>query len=223
MATIPTALVSGAGGALAPIVIARLVEFGWRTVGIRSPRDPGGEDRSVDLADEEATRRAVLAIEDETGGIDAVVHLAGSFGRSLAVDVTADALRRQLEANLLSAVTLTTAALPAMLERRRGVIVGIAAGQALDGGAGASAYAASKAALAAYLRSVDRELAPRGVRTVVVYPVGTIDTSANRAAMPSVDPAGWISSEAMAQSIVTAITLGPRGRLKELQVYPDER
>ncbi|CAN5754355.1 hypothetical protein BH23DEI1_BH23DEI1_20400 [soil metagenome] len=81
--------------------------------------------------------------------------------------------------------------------------------------------AASKAALVAYLRSVDRELAPKGVRTVVVYPMGTLDTAANREQLPRVDPANWISTTTLAEVVTSAVTMGPRGRLQEVRVYPD--
>jgi NAD(P)-dependent dehydrogenase (short-subunit alcohol dehydrogenase family) len=228
MAAHRTVLVTGAGGSLATAVIARFAALGWRTTlfdsgdGARArERYPGASVYGVDLGDETATRQAVAAAEREAEGLDAVINLAGGFARSAAVDITLATVQAQLEQNLLTAVTTTTAALPGMLQRGRGTIVGIAAGQAVDGGPYAAPYAASKAALVAYLRSLDHELFPRGVRTLVVYPMGTLDSPANRAAMPDVDPAGWIAPAALAEVLATAVTMGPRGRLKDLRVFPD--
>lgn len=230
MARTPTALVTGAGGALAAAVIARLEAAGWRTALIdRGPterlleRYPGRLVASADLTDETATRAAVERLERDADGLDAIVNLAGGFAQQRAAEVTLTDLQRQIALNLVTMVLATTAALPGMLDRGRGVVVGIAAGQAVDGGARVAPYAAAKAGVVAYLRSLDKELATQGVRTLLVYPMGTLDTSANRDAMPKADPAGWIDTAALADAIVHTVTLGPRARVKELQVWPDAR
>lgn len=230
MARTPSALVTGAGGALAAAVIARLEESGWRPVLLdRIPpetlreRYPTLLVGSADLTDEAATRTEVERLEREVGGLDAVVNLAGGFAMTGAADVTLADLQRQLALNLVTMVATTTAALRGMVERGRGVVLGIAAGQAVDGGARVAPYAAAKAGVVAYLRSLDKELAAKGVRAVVVYPMGTLDTPANREAMPDADPAGWIDTGALADAIVHALTLGPRARLTELRVHPDAR
>ena len=57
----------------------------------------------------------------------------------------------------------------------------------------------------------------------MVYPMGTLDTPGNRDAMPDADPAGWIDTVALADAIVHALTLGPRARVKRLEVWPNSR
>lgn len=230
MARTQTALVTGAGGALAAAVIARLEDAGWRTALVdRGPteglleRYPDRLVASADLTDESATRHAVERLEREADGLDAIVNLAGGFAMQRADQVTLADLQRQLALNLVTTVLATTAALPGMLARHRGVVIGIAAGQAIDGGARVASYAAAKAGMVAYLRSLDKELAEQGVRTLVVYPMGTLDTPGNRDAMPDADPAGWIDTAALADAIVHALTLGPRARVKRLEVWPDPR
>ena len=230
MARTPTALVTGAGGALASALIARLDAAAWRPVLLdRIPVDelraryPEHVVGHADLTDEGATRDEVARLGREVGGLDAVVNLAGGFAMTPAADLTLADLQKQLTLNLVTAVSTTTAALPGMLERGRGVVVGIAAGQAVDGGAKVAPYAAAKAGVVAYFRSLDKELAAKGVRALVVYPMGTLDTPANREAMPDADPAHWIDTGALADAIVQALTLGPRARLTELKVYPDAR
>jgi NAD(P)-dependent dehydrogenase (short-subunit alcohol dehydrogenase family) len=224
----PTALVTGAGGALAAPVIARLEVTGWRVALVgRAPlerlreRYPDRPSASVDLADEAAARKVLGRLERDAGGFDAVVALTGGFAVQAAADVRLEQLQAQLAMNLLTVVVTATSALPGMLERGRGTIVGIGAGQAVDGGARVAAYAAAKAAVVAYLRSLDRELASQGVRALVVYPMGTLDTPANRDALPDADPSGWIATTSLADAIVHGMTLGPRARLTELRVWPD--
>jgi len=90
--------------------------------------------------------------------------------------------------------------LPGMLARGRGAIVNIAANAALDPPAGMSAYVSSKAALVAMTRSLAREVGPRGVRVNAVLPT-TIDTPANRAAMPDADFSQWTRPESIAAVI----------------------
>ena len=166
MARTRTALVTGAGGALAAAVIARLEDAGWRPALIdRGSTDglleryPGRLAASADLTDETATRHAVERLERDADGLDAVVNLAGGFAMQRAHEVTLADLQRQLALNLVTTVLATSAALPGMLARGRGVVIGVAAGQAVDGGARVAPYAAAKAGMAAYLRSLDKELA----------------------------------------------------------------
>jgi NAD(P)-dependent dehydrogenase (short-subunit alcohol dehydrogenase family) len=216
-----TILVSGAGGALGRALLARLHDRPVRLALLDRQPLTGHWSRAVDLLDEEGVAAAVAAAEAEVGPIDAALLLAGGFAMAPAADTQLAALREQFDRNLASAASVTRALLPGMLGRGRGTIVGIAAGQARRGGAGASAYTASKAALAAYLQAVDAEVGPRGVRTVTLYPMGTLDTPANRASMPKADPSRWIDPEQLAEALWFACQLGPRARLRELEIHPD--
>jgi NAD(P)-dependent dehydrogenase (short-subunit alcohol dehydrogenase family) len=81
-----------------------------------------------------------------------------------------------------------------MVARKRGSIVVIGSRAAVnpETSANAAAYAASKAALLALARAVAAEVLAHGVRVNAVLP-STMDTPANRAAMPDVDPGRWVS------------------------------
>jgi len=221
-------LVTGAGGALGGAVGERLRTGGLRASllvrdarAVAAAEAAGGWAAAVDLLDEAAVAAAVARAEAEAGPIGAALLLAGGFATAKAADTDLAALRAQFELNLATAASVVRAVLPGMLARGAGTLVGVGAGQARRGGARASAYAAAKAALAAYLRAVDAETAPAGVRAVTVFPMGTLDTPANRAAMPAADPAGWIDPARLADVIVLAATLGPRARLTEVEVHPD--
>ncbi len=224
----PTALVTGANGALAASVIAELEDAGWLLALIsKGPverlreRYPERHAASVDLTDEGAARRVISRLEQDVGGFDAILNLAGGFALQAAAEVRLEHLQELFGMNLHTLVVATSAVLPGMLERGRGTIVGIAAASAIDGGARAAAYAASKAAVAAYLRSLDRELSAQNVRSLIVYPMGTLDTPANRDALPDADPSRWIATSTLASAIVRGMLLGPRARLTELKVWPD--
>jgi NAD(P)-dependent dehydrogenase (short-subunit alcohol dehydrogenase family) len=224
----PTILVTGAGGALGRSVRERLRAGHLRTaLLLRDPaeaeaaRADGDWAATVDLLDEGAVAAAVAAADAEAGPLGGALLLAGGFAARTAADTDLATLRRLLDLNLATAASVVRALLPIMKAHGSGTIVAVAAGQARRGGARASAYAASKAALAAYLRAVDEETAAGGVRTVTVFPMGTIDTAANRAEMPTADPARWIDPARLADVLVMAATLGPRARLREVEVHPD--
>ena len=74
--------------------------------------------------------------------------------------------------------------------------------------------------MAHLLHSLDAELHGKGVRVAIVYPMGAVDTPANRRDMPDFDPAGYIDPDEIAETIVFAATRGPRARLRELPVWP---
>lgn len=223
-------LVTGAAGALGAAVLARLADRG-RTVAalVRRPaeadalRAAGTWARAVDLLDEGSVADAVDDATHDLGAPGGALLLAGGFAMAPAADADLEALRAQWDVNVGTAASVVRALVPVLRDHGGGTLVGVAAGQARRGGAKAAAYAAAKAALAAYLRAVDEELAREGVRAAVVFPMGTLDTPANRAAMPHADPAGWIDPAVLADVLVQALDIGPRGRWREVEVLPDAR
>jgi NAD(P)-dependent dehydrogenase (short-subunit alcohol dehydrogenase family) len=88
-----------------------------------------------------------------------------------------------------------------MLKQKHGAIVNIASKAALDHGAGAAAYAASKAAAVALMDSLAAEVKGTGVRVNSILP-SIIDTEANRKAMPSADFAKWPKPQEIARVIL---------------------
>jgi NAD(P)-dependent dehydrogenase (short-subunit alcohol dehydrogenase family) len=101
-----------------------------------------------------------------------------------------------LRTNLDTAAHVCRAALP-HLRRQGGRIVAVGSRAAETGGAGMAAYAVSKVAVHALVRVLALENAAEGVRVNAVLP-GTIDTEANRRAMPGADRSKWTSPEAVA-------------------------
>jgi len=88
-----------------------------------------------------------------------------------------------------------------MLKQKHGAIVNVASKAALDHGAGAAAYAASKAAALALMDSLAAEVKGTGVRVNTILP-SIIDTEANRKAMPGADFAKWPKPQEIARVIL---------------------
>jgi NAD(P)-dependent dehydrogenase (short-subunit alcohol dehydrogenase family) len=225
-----TAIITGAGGAIAGHITRACVAQGWRLALVAYD---GREEQRLreahpdqvvvtgNLADADAAPKVIGAAIDGLGAPDALFNIAGGFDMADAVaDNAAAQLEAQLSINLRTAFNATRAALPAMLDRGRGFVLGVGAAAALDGGAGMGAYAASKAALVAWLKSLRAEVAPKGVEVGIVYPMAAVDTPGNRAAMPKADPARWIDPDELAATIVHLATRSARGRLLEARVYP---
>jgi NAD(P)-dependent dehydrogenase (short-subunit alcohol dehydrogenase family) len=217
--TAPRAVVvTGGTGALGRAVVAELLRRGARvTVTYTQARGweelrsalggPGALDGvAVDLTDAAAARRAVDDAAGRHGGLDGLACLAGAWSGGAPFEAAPeDEWTRMLEANLVTARNACRAALPHLL-RGGGAIVTIGSSAAASAGAGAAAYAVAKSAVHALTRVLALENRERGVRVNAVLP-GTMDTPANRRAMPKADPSSWTPTEAVARIVV--FLLGP--------------
>jgi NADP-dependent 3-hydroxy acid dehydrogenase YdfG len=174
----------------------------------------------ADLTSPAETAAALAEIEGDVGPIEGLIHTAGVFAMAPADTPEAGLYARLFDANVRTLVNATQAVLPGMLARGSGFLAGISSNVVWEGtgAASMSLYAAAKAAVAFYLRSVEREVRGAGVRVAIVYPLAAIDTPANRRAMPEADPAGWVEPIAIAEALLFAATRGPRGRLTELPI-----
>jgi NAD(P)-dependent dehydrogenase (short-subunit alcohol dehydrogenase family) len=156
----------------------------------------------VDVTDERASAELVTGIVTRHGSLDALVNTVGGYAGGVALwELETKVFDAMLSLNLRSGYALARAVLPAMLKQRRGSIVNVAAKAALDHGAGAAAYAASKAAAVALMDSLAADVKGTGVRVNSILP-SIIDTATNRRAMPSGDFAAWPKPEEIAQIIL---------------------
>ena len=149
------------------------------------------EGHEVDVTDEAAVRQLVERILPKHGRLDAMVNTVGGYAGGLKLwEMETKVFEQMLNLNLRSGYALARAAVPAMLKQGRGAIVNVAAKAAFDHAAGASAYAASKAAAVAMLDSLAADVKGTGVRVNTVLP-SIIDTEVNRKAMPKADFSMW--------------------------------
>jgi len=124
----------------------------------------------LDVNAEGDAERAVGAALDRFGRVDVLINNAG-FGIVGALEETSDAeLRAQMETNFFGAVRVTRAVLPVLREQRAGAVVNISSmgGQLSYGGFGA--YSASKFALEGLSEALAQEVAPFGIKVLVVEP-----------------------------------------------------
>src|ERR1700730_9375383 len=156
----------------------------------------------VDVTDERATAEFVTGIVARHGGLDALVNTVGGYAGGVTLwELETKVFDTMLSLNLRSGYALARAVLPAMLKQRHGSIVNVAAKAALDHGAGAAAYAASKAAAVAMMDSLAADVKGTGGGGNSILP-SIIDTSVNRKAMPNADFTAWPKPEEIAQVIL---------------------
>ena len=178
-----TALVTGASSGMGKEIARQLIADGMRVyVAARRVEQMadlarlGAHILEMDISKDEQVRRAVDTILAETGGVDVLVNNAG-FGLYGAVeDIPVDDARYQFEVNVFGPARLTQLLLPAMRERRSGTIVNITSmGGKIYTPLGAW-YHATKHALEGWSDCLRLELAPFGIRVVIVEP-GLIETA----------------------------------------------
>jgi NAD(P)-dependent dehydrogenase (short-subunit alcohol dehydrogenase family) len=219
------ALVTGAAGALGGEVARVLGSRGYALALVDSAR---GKDRldqlagslggactiAGDVASEALWAEAMPRIERELGGAPSIAALvvgAWRGGKPFHEETGDEVWHAMMEANLETVRRSLRALLPSMVARRDGAIVIIGSRAAVDpaSSARAAAYAASKAASVALAQTVAAEVRDHGVRVNAVLP-STMDTPANRAAMPDADPSRWVSLASAAG--VVAFLLGDEAR-----------
>ena len=206
------ALITGGTGALGRVVSAAFLAAGARVIvtylvdaelpgfDAAVPKDRC-ETAKVELTSRADVEALVARIVATHGRVDVLLNLAGGFAPGTIVETDDRELDRLFAMNVKTAFVCTRAALPAMIRQQRGRIVNVTARPALLGGAGVTAYAITKAGVAALTRAVADEVREHGVTVNAIAP-STIDTPANRAAMPDVDPSRWVKPEEIAATLV---------------------
>jgi NAD(P)-dependent dehydrogenase (short-subunit alcohol dehydrogenase family) len=160
------------------------------------------EGATVDVTDEGAVNGLVADIVSRHGRVDALVNAAGGYAGGVKLwEMETKVFDTMLALNLRSGYALARGVLPVMLKQGHGSIVNVAAKAAVDHGAGAGAYAASKAAAVAMMDSLAGDLKGSGVRVNSILP-SIIDTAVNRQAMPKADFAAWPKPEEIARVIL---------------------
>lgn len=135
----------------------------------------------ADLTTPEGCAALAASVRERLGGVDVVVHmLGGSSAPAGGFAALGDAAwARELDLNLLAAVRLDRELVPAMVAQGHGAVIHVTSIQrALPLPQATTAYAAAKAALSTYSKSLSKEVSPKGVRVVRVSP-GWIETEAS--------------------------------------------
>jgi NAD(P)-dependent dehydrogenase (short-subunit alcohol dehydrogenase family) len=125
---------------------------------------------ALDVTDPASASAAVQAAVDRFGRIDTLVNNAGNFYAGFFEEITPEDFRAQVETNLFGPLNVTRAVLPVMRAQRSGLVVTVSSTAGLIGQEFCTAYAASKFALEGWSESLTPEVAPFGIRTMLVEP-----------------------------------------------------
>lgn len=199
-------LVTGAAGALGRSVVERFVATGRRVVAVGRSEDGlrelvAGRESVVPFAADLTDATAVAASFDAVGKVPSVVvHLVGGFRHSPLAEMSDDDWRFLWTVNVESSFLVFREVARRFATAGGGALVAVSSPAALAGEAGVGGYAAAKAAVLRLVESLAREMSAFGGRANAVLP-GTMDTPANRRAMPDADPAGWVTTEQVAETI----------------------
>jgi len=218
-------VVTGGAGALGSAVVAALVEAGARC---HVPCFDEAEAKRFGLRDHQQVTVTVAGNLADAAAVDrayqgvaplwASIHIAGGFAFGPLREADIATIRRQIDMNLLSCLLCCRAAVAAM-SGGGGRIVNVSARAGLEwrSGAGMTAYAASKAGVAALTTALAEEVAKDGILVNAVAP-SIMDTPANRQSMPKADFALWPKVEEVAATIL--FLASPDNRVTRGAVVP---
>jgi len=153
-----------------------------------------------DVADDAAMARLAESLTARHRRIDVLVSAVGGFAMGDLAHTDRTLWDSMLTLNLTTAYVAARAVVPAMLSAGGGRVVAVASRAVVPPAGGFIAYTVAKAAVIAFVQALAVETRGRGVTVNAVLP-STMDTPANRAAMPGVDPKTWVPVDAVADAI----------------------
>ena len=213
------ALVSGGTGGLGGAVSMELLTSGARVaVSYRSAAEwdnlksrAGARVQNLlgipaDLTRAEDVKRMMAQITAQWGRLDFFVALAGAFAAGKSYETDDATWEKMIDLNLRSLVVPLREVVPVMVGQNFGRIVTTSSGSILrGGGAGIAAYAVTKGAVQQLSELLADELAAYDIHVHCILP-GTMDTAANRKAMPKADFSKWVKTEDVARTIRTLLS-----------------
>lgn len=224
-----TILLTGANGNLGLKVTERMLKDGHRVLATTGstgagelPRDEKLEISEVNLTNDEKTGEFVRSILKKHPGINAAVLLVGGFAMGKLSDTPPDGMEKMIRLNFHTAYHVVRHLLPHFLEREQGgqfILIGSRPGLNAKEGKDMFAYTLGKSMVFRLAEFINAEGGDNHVTATVIVP-GTIDTPANRAAMPGADFSSWVPPENIADAI--SFVLSDTGKmLKEtvIRVY----
>lgn len=181
----PVALITGSSSGFGLLTAVRLAGIGYQVAAtmrntaragelIALAREKGVADRvhlfPLDVTDSESIQQAAAEVLGRFGQIDVLVNNAGFALGGYVEELTLTDWREQMETNFFGLVAMTREVLPHMRRRGSGSIINVSSVSGLVGFPGYGPYAASKFAVEGYSESLRHEMAPYGVKVVIVEP-----------------------------------------------------
>jgi 3-oxoacyl-[acyl-carrier protein] reductase len=185
------ALVTGASRGIGAAIADELAAGGAKVIGTATSESgaqavtqrlsgSGGEGRVLDVTDGKAVEALIEAIVKDHGGLSILVNNAGITRDQLLMRMKDEDWQAILDTNLTSVYRTSKAVMRTMMKARKGRIINIASVVGVTGNPGQTNYAAAKAGIIAFSKSLAREVGSRGITVNVVAP-GFIDTDMTRA------------------------------------------
>jgi 3-oxoacyl-[acyl-carrier protein] reductase len=205
------ALVTGASRGIGAAIARRLADAGATVIGTATSEagaaaigqtlaPQGGHGRLLNVTDGAAVEGLIDAIAKEFGAVSILVNNAGITRDQLLMRMKDDDWQAILDTNLTSVYRTSKAVMRGMMKARKGRIISIASVIGLTGNPGQSNYAAAKAGIIAFSKSLAREIGSRGITVNVVAP-GFVETDMT-AALP----------QEQRDAMLTQIALGRLGQ-----------
>ena len=155
----------------------------------------------VDMASKESVDDAISKVIAHHGHVDVLVNTVGGYRAGTPVHETSlETMEFLMDLNVRTTFLSCQAAIPHMLKAGSGKIINVGARQGMKGLANSGGYAMSKSAVLRLTESLSAELKREGINVNAVLP-GTIDTPANRKAMPDADLSRWVPPQAISEVI----------------------
>jgi NAD(P)-dependent dehydrogenase (short-subunit alcohol dehydrogenase family) len=201
--------ITGANGGLGTSVTNAFLRQGARVIGaslhIQAADfpQPNFEAMALDFNKLDEIKRSVAKIVDRYGRLDVLVHLLGGFAGGSSVAETSEEMWSQMQnINLTAAFQVFRETIPHLRKSKSGRLIAIGSLTAAQPQANLGAYVTFKAALAMLVQTVALENADAGLTANVILP-GTMDTHANRKAMPAADFSKWAKTDDVADLVLS--------------------
>ncbi|UGB36937.1 3-oxoacyl-ACP reductase FabG [Frateuria soli] len=209
------ALVTGASRGIGAAIADELAAMGATVIGTATSENgaravgerlaaKGGHGRVLDVTDGAAVEALIDAIAKEHGPVSILVNNAGITRDQLLMRMKDEDWQAIIDTNLTSVYRTSKAVMRGMMKAKKGRIISIASVIGLTGNPGQANYAAAKAGIIAFSKSLAREIGSRGITVNVVAP-GFIDTDMTRA-LP----------EESKQALLGQIALGRLGEANDI-------
>ena len=145
----------------------------------------------LDITDPADSKAASEAAVERFGRIDVLVNNAGNFYAGFFEEMTPEDFRAQVESNLFGPMNVTRAVLPVMRSQRSGLVIAISSLAGMVGTEFGSAYSTSKFGMEGWIEALTPEVAPFGIRTMLVEPgyfrTDLLTPESTRYTTPSID------------------------------------
>ncbi len=213
-------IITGANGNLGLTAVNRLLEEGYHILAVSGHEGAGNlascanlENSVVDLLDEEKARIFAEETLNKHPDLQAAILLVGGFAMGKLADTSRADLEKMINLNFFTAYNIVRPLFKHFLNRPEGgqfILVGSRPGLNAQDGKEFFAYSLSKAMIFKLAEFINAEGKDKNVTATVIVP-STIDTKANRKAMPGADFSRWVPADNIADAI--SFTLSETGRM----------